>query len=147
MADGTVQSVTAKYVHADLDYCILRPYVVASTVNKGDACYVSTTDTVAAARANAAETSRANGIIVGVPEAGQTTAVSGDPVTVCVFGPVTGFSGLVGGTIYYVSSGAAGSIVTPAPTGAGTWTWAIGYGEDAGTLFVLPGLLTPSSNS
>lgn len=151
MADGTVQTVTAKNVRTDTDYVILRPYVASGTPAKGQAVYVTSAgDTAALAQANAAATSRAAGIVVAVADPALSTAntaADGDGITVCVYGPVYGFSGMTPGAIMYVSSGAAGAIVTGAPTGAGTWTWGIGYAEDANTLFVMPGLLAPTSNS
>lgn len=148
MADGTVQTVVAKNVRTDLDFSRVRPYVASGTPQKGQAVYpTSAGDTAALAQANAAATARAIGIVVAVADPALATAnqaADGDAISVCVFGPVYGFSGMTPGAVMYVSAATAGAIVTPAPSG-GFWVWPIGYAEDANTLFVMPGVSAPAS--
>jgi len=57
---------------------------------------------------------RAQGIAVESFD-GETTIASGDPVSVCVFGPVTGYTSLTAGANYYLSD-TAGRIGTTVGT-------------------------------
>lgn len=114
----------------------------------GNAVYMASDDDIEEADANAAASAKAIGILVGlgVETPGTTVGAAGDRGTVCVFGLVYGFSSLTPGALLYVSA-TTGEITHTAPTGAGSWTYAIGYAWDATTVFVQPGLVAPVSNS
>lgn len=139
-------AVTAANVRP-LEGALTRPRRAGGTVTMGQAVYTDSGGEVQAARANAAATSDAIGILVAVNEPGETTAADNDAVTVCTFGPVGGFSGLTPGAIYYVDNAAAGNIITPAPSGAGIWAKSIGYAESATVLFVAPGIAAARSSA
>lgn len=117
-----------------------RDYSAGGTVTVGNAVYVDSNAAVQAAVASAAATSAAIGIVVAVVKPGQTTAASGEKVTVVTLGPVGGFSSLTPGAVYYIDSSTAGAITATAPTGALVWAKSIGYAESATVLFVLPGI-------
>ena len=85
-------------------------------------------------------------IVIAVAQPGQTTAVSGEAVEVCVFGPVSGFASLTPGAVQYLSAANAGVLVETAPSGAGKWAKAIGRAESAGIVFVLPGVVAARSS-
>lgn len=122
---------------------------LGGAVTIGNAVYVASDDDVEAADANAAASVQACGLLVALAgsDPSDTVGASGDRGTVCNFGPVycSGW-GLTPGAIYYVSE-TTGGITATKPSGAGTWSWGIGYAIDADTLFVLPGLVAPVSNS
>lgn len=132
-------AVTAANV-AQLQGAITNEFQAGGTVTNGNAMYIDSSGNVQNAKADAAATSTAIGICVGVPQAGQTTAASGERVTVVVIGPVGGFSSLTPGAVYYIDSSTAGAITATAPTGAGVWAKSIGYAKSATELFVLPGV-------
>lgn len=139
-------AVTAAQVRA-LQGAVTRTYRAGGTVNMGDPVYIDSSGYVQQADANvSAALVAARGVVVQVSREGETAAVSGDAVDVCLFGPVGGYSGLTPNAQQFVSS-TAGGLTETAPTGAGTWTWAIGYAESATILFVEPGLQAPVSNS
>lgn len=117
---------------------IVRHYPAASTVQLGEAVYVNASDKVAPARANAAGTTYAIGIVVSI-EGGNTSAAAEQEVGVCVFGPVTGFSGMTPATPYtYVSSGTAGVFTQTAPTGGTNFVYTIGRAIRTDILFIQP---------
>lgn len=95
------------------------------------------------ADANASQAlSKAQGICVGSYD-GETVIAAGNPMTICVFGPVSGIGGLTAGANYYVSD-TAGAI----DTAAGTFDRIVGWGvQVAGEvcLFVNPQQNDPSS--
>ena len=138
-------AVTAANVRS-LEGAILRDFDAGGSGSLGNAIYIASDDDVEQTDANLAVSSAGRGVVVAVHKAGQSTFAAGDRVTVCLFGPVAGFSSLTPNTRQYVGE-TAGAIVETAPSGAGTWTWAIGYAERADVLFVMPGLAAPSSNS
>lgn len=138
-------SYTAKNI-VMLEGAVGRDFEAGGTVDVGAAVYVNSSGQIIEARANAAATSMAIGILVASFD-GDTSIASGERGTVCVFGPVSGYTSVIEGSRHFVSSSAAGEIVDTAPSGAGTWSHAIGYGEKDGVLFVLPGLQAPTSNS
>lgn len=123
---------------------------LGGAVTIGNVVYIAADDDIEAARANAAATSKAVGLLVQLATEipGTTVGAAGDRGTVCNLGHVycKGW-GLTPGAIYYVSSSSAGAITATAPSGAGTWTAVVGYAIDADTLFVQPGALAPVSNS
>lgn len=123
-----------------------RDFTLSGSINVGDAVYINTSGSILQARANLAATSQAIGVLVALHD-GDTSGVSGDRGTVCVFGPVSGFAGLIEGQPAYLSDDTAGGLEDAAPSGAGTWTHVVGYGERDGVLFVQPGTSAPTSNS
>lgn len=129
-----------------LEGAVGRDFTAAGSFNIGDAVYVNSSGSVLAARANAAATSYAVGIAVA-SASGATAVVSGDRVTVCVFGPVGGFAGLVEGSFAYLDNATAGNIVDAALSGSGKWSHVVGYGERDGVLFVMPATASPTSLS
>lgn len=132
-------AVTAANVRA-LEGAILRNKKAGGTVNMGDAVYIDSNSAVQQAKANAAATSAAEGVIVAVAQPGQTSAAAGEGVSVCTFGPVGGFSSLTPGAVYYVDASTAGAITATAPSGGGAWAKSIGYAESDTILFVSPGI-------
>lgn len=57
------------------------------------------------------------------------------------FGPIYGLTGIVPGTIYYLSDATPGGYITSKPVGAGKIVQPIGFGVDSTTLFFNPTLL------
>lgn len=86
------------------------------------------------------------GIIVSIAKsgvlgiAGVTDAVAGDRVTVCLFGSVHGYSGLVPGAYYYVST-TPGDLEDTAPANQ----FVVGRATHTDTLFVDPGTFNAPS--
>lgn len=86
--------------------------------------------------------SKAQGICVASYD-GETVIAAGNPMTICVFGPVAGIGGLTAGANYYVSD-TAGAI----DTAAATFDRIVGWGvQIAGEvcLFINPQQNDPSS--
>lgn len=138
-------TVTAANVRP-LEGAQLRSKVAGGTVNMGDAVYVDSNSKVQAAVATSAAAAEAWGVITAVAQPGDTSAPSGDAVSVCTFGPVGGYSSLTPGAIYYVDDTTAGAITATAPSGAGKWAKAVGYAESDTILFVDPGIAAARSS-
>lgn len=142
-------AIDAAKIRVDTKRSLLEDADLGGAVTIGNAVYVASDDDIEVTDANAAATSMAIGILVALAgsDPSDTVGASGDRGSVCVFGPVycAGW-GLTPGAIYYVSE-TAGAITATKPSGAGTWSFAIGYALDANTLFVMPGLVAPVSNS
>lgn len=132
-------TVTASQV-AQLAGAIPNDANAGATVTVGNAVYIDSNGNVQNAIANVAVSSEGVGIVVGVPQAGQTTAALNERVTYVVFGLVGGFASLTPGVIYYIDPTTAGAITATAPTGANKWAKTIGYAKSATELFVLPGI-------
>jgi len=138
MADITVTSVNVRALQPN--GAIVRRYLAGDEITVGYAVHIASDGDVEHADANVTATSaRAIGIAVESYD-GETTINAGDPVSVCVFGPVGGFSGMTPGANLYVSDtvGRIGST-------AGTASRIIGYAESATVLFVHPEQNDPSS--
>lgn len=138
-------------IDANRGRSITQDATLGGAVTIGNAVYVAADGDIEAARANAAATSLAIGLLVQITSheiPGDTVGAAGDKGTVVIDGAVycSGW-GLTPGAIYYLSSATAGVITATAPTGAGTWTRVIGYAWDADTLIILPGAVAPVSNS
>lgn len=74
---------------------------------------------------------------------GETSIAAGDPVSVCVFGPVGGFTDVTAGANYYVSD-----TVGRISDAAGTYSRIVGYGvqmDGQAVLFVHPQQNDPAS--
>jgi hypothetical protein len=132
-------SLTAAHIRP-LNGAILRHYAAGGALVVGNAGYIASDGDVEKADANvSAATGRGIGVVVESYD-GETAIVAGDPCTLCVFGPVSGFSGLTPGANYYVSD-TAGAIADA----AGTQSRIIGYAESTTVLFVHPEMNDPSS--
>lgn len=129
-----------------LEGAVGRDFTLGGAINTGDAVYVTSTGTIAVARANAAVTSKAIGVLVAL-HTGGTAGVSGDRGTVCVFGPVSGYAGIVEGSPVYLDNASDGGLVDAALTGSGKWSRIVGFGEKDGVLFVQPDTALPTSLS
>lgn len=132
-----------------LNGAIVRGYTVGGeehTVEIGEQVYIDANDMVQLARTNAAATAFARGFVVAC-ENGQLAAVTGGTVSVCVSGPIAGFTGMDLTKLVYTSSATAGASTQTAPSGAATWTNAMGYPLRSDVLMVAPVTAEPSSNS
>lgn len=101
------------------------PGQAGGTITVGNLVYAASDGDWERADANvSAALARAQGIAVASYD-GETTINSGDPVSVCVFGPVSGIGGLTAGANYYLSdaAGAFGDAVA-------TYDRIIGYGVE-----------------
>ena len=86
-----------------------------------------------------AATARGIGIAVESYD-GETSVTAGNPVSGCVFGPVSGLSGMTPGANHYVSDD-----VGRLADAAGTFSLIMGYAERAGGFFVHPEQNDPAS--
>ena len=141
MADATLTAASIR----PLNGSVIRRFDAGEALTVGDVVYIASDGDVQKADANLAVSVVAIGIVVASYD-GETSIASGGVASVVTLGPVSGFSSLVDGSVYYVSETAA-KLADAAPTGAGTWTQAMGYAEQDGVFFVLPGMTTPVSNS
>lgn len=126
---------------------VLKQFQAASAISEplGKPVYVDSDGNVALSDANATATeARAIGIIVALPNRYSENSIpAGESLTVCVFGPVWGFSGLAEGTYGYVSK-TAGEIDDTAPTG-GAYQYVLGQCLEQDCFFVHPGMAIPAS--
>lgn len=122
---------------------IIVPGTAGGTITVGHVVYVASDGDWERADGNvSAALGRAQGIAVESYD-GETTINTGDPVSVVVFGPVSGFDALTAGANYYVSD-----TVGRLNDTVGTFDRGVGYGiELAGEvcLFVFPQQNDPSS--
>ena len=119
---------------------VLRRYLAGGTITVGHLVYVASDGDVERADGNvSAAVAEAIGVAVESYD-GETTINSGDPVSVCVFGPISGFASMTAGTILWVSD-TIGRIADA----AGTFDRVVGYAETAGIVFVNPDINVPSS--
>jgi hypothetical protein len=119
---------------------LVRDYRAGGTITVGNLVYVASDGDVEAADADSSSAATATIGIAVCGLDGETTISSGDPCAVCVFGPVSGFSGMTPGDVLWVSD-----TVGRVDTVAGTFDRAIGYAERAGVIFVNPQINDPSS--
>jgi hypothetical protein len=127
---------------------LVRTGTLLAAAELGEIVYIDSNDKVVKARANAAGTTRAIGIIVaGSGSFPGSTFAAGQEVGVCVLGPVAGITGMDPSLPVFVSSGTAGDMTQTAPSGAGTWTHAIGYPLRSDVLFINPQAHAAVSNS
>jgi hypothetical protein len=133
-------SLTAAQIRAmQANGAVVRPYDAGEELTIGNCVYINTDGDVAQADANAVASARGIGIVVeGIGS--ETTINSGERCSVCVFGPVSGFSSMTPGANAYVSDTAGGL-----DTAAGTCSRIMGYVERDGVLFVHPEQNDPSS--
>jgi len=138
MANVTVTSANVRAL-TENGAVILPPVHAGGTVTIGYAVYMASDGDVEHADASAEASSRAIGVAVESYD-GESSVSSGNPVSVCVFGPVSGFSSLTPGANYYVSDD-AGRIADS----AATYDRLIGFAVTASILFVHPQQNDPSS--
>ncbi len=133
-------SLTAANIRALVaNGAVTRPYKAGEALTVGNSVYVASDGDAQKSDGNAAASARAIGLVVESYD-GETSIASGDPCTVCVFGPVSGLSGMTPGANAYVSD-TAGALATT----AGTYSRIMGYAETAGVLFVNPAMNDPAS--
>lgn len=121
-----------------------------ATAKVGDQVYIDSSDKVVLARANAAATAIAKGIIIYAAEEyldNDSVIPDGAWVGVCLGGPIAGFEDMTPGGAVYTSSATAGVSTQTAPTGAATWTNKVGFAAQADILWVVPDAGAPTSNS
>jgi len=123
-----------------LQGAVLRDYHAGGAGEVGNVVYVADDGDVEVTDADAAATAHGRGIVTAMNKEGETTFAAGDRVTVCVFGPVAGFSGLTPGARVFVDTD-AGKLDETAPS----VVMPMGYAESAGVVFVLPSMSGPTS--
>ncbi len=138
---------TSLDVSADVSRgAIIENKTTAAALEVGDACYITTSDTVEQADQDAGTELVANGvgIIVAAPnQYGEIAIASGDQCSLCIFGKVFGFTGMtVGGRIWIGAT--AGELTQTKPSDG--WRVSIGYALAADVIFVNPDADTASSN-
>jgi hypothetical protein len=127
-------TVTAANVRALTENgAILQRYIAGAAITIGNLVYIASDGDVEHADGNV---SLAVGMAIGIAVAsydGETSVAAGDPVSVCVFGPVSGYASMTPGTNLYVSDtvGRLSSV-------AGTVSRVIGYARSADVVFVHP---------
>lgn len=139
-------TVTAANVSAwqELGAVIQNFAVGTGGVDVGELVALDSNGAVVKADANGtAAVARAIGIVVNTTSLyGETAAVAGDYVSVCVHGPVYGFSSLAEGTYGYLST-TAGDIDDAGQTPGNDFV--VGYAMRADTFFVHIGIAEPVS--
>lgn len=119
------------------------PGQAGGTISIGDVVYVASDGDWERADANGAQAlARGQGIAVQSYD-GETTITAGNPVTVCMYGPVAGFDNVTPGANYYISDTAGALGDAPA-----TYDRIVGFGIELGgknCLFVNPQQNDPSS--
>jgi len=143
MAAITVTSLNVRPANAH--QCILRPLQAGAACTVGYAIYLDSSGYMQHADANAGETEASGvGIIVESYD-GETSIASGKRGSVCILGPVEGFSGMTPNEPIYVST-TAGRLDQTAPTG-GAYQRAIGWALSATCIFVNADPTDPESVS
>lgn len=104
---------------------VILPGQAGGTITIGDLVYIASDGDWERADGNvSAALARPQGVAVESYD-GETTINSGDPVSVVVFGPVSGFTGLTGGANYYLSDN-VGKIADA----VGAYDRIVGYGVE-----------------
>lgn len=142
MADVTID-VRANIRALSMNGAVTLPGQAGGTISIGDVVYVASDGDWERADANGAVAlARAQGIAVQSYD-GETTITAGNPVTVCVYGPVAGFDNVTPGANYYISDN-AGALSDDADA----YDRIVGWGIELGgknCLFVNPQQNDPSS--
>jgi len=103
----------------------------------GTVVYLLSTGKVELADADAAASALPIGVVVSVP-GGKNTVAANDMVDVCMFGRVTGYSGMTIGTLMY-SSVTAGKVADARPAGSsGDFVGILGVALSATDIFINP---------
>ena len=117
---------------------IVKPFACGEVVDVGEAVYLASDNTIMLSDADAADTAQAIGIVVAIGAYGALNSVIGDMCDVCLYGPVTGYSGMTPGLEVFASTN-PGAIEEGAPAGSsGDFVWSIGFAMSASTIFVRP---------
>jgi hypothetical protein len=127
-----VLSITAANVRP-LVGAVCRTYTLGGTVDVGDAVYLDSSGNVQRTAAGVAGTAVLLGIVVSIGTEGATSGASGDPASVCIWGPVTGFASVTAGSVPFLSD-TAGKL----DTAAGTVSVKVGVAESAATVLIRP---------
>lgn len=125
-----------------LDGAVTRGFTAAAaSITPGDLVYIVASDgDVDLADGNGAQAlARAVGIVTAI-QGGKASTAAGDRVTVVLFGPVAGFTGLTPGANGYVSD-TAGDIADA----VATYDRIVGFAESATVFFVSIQQNDPSS--
>lgn len=130
MADVTVTSADVRALTEN--GALIRHYDAGAAITVGYVVYIAADGDVEHADANAAGLQQTIGIAVQSKD-GETSIAAGDPVSVCVFGPVAGFSSLTPNTTMWLSD-TVGRIADT----AATFDRIMGYAESANVIFVNP---------
>lgn len=125
---------TAAQIRALTEHgAVIRTFDAGGTITVGHIVYMASDGDVEQADGNVdLDVARAIGVAVQGYD-GETSIVAGNPASVCVFGPVSGFSGMTPGAPVYVSD-----TVGRLADAAGTVSRIMGYAETAGIVFVHP---------
>lgn len=124
-----------------LDGAVTRGYNLGGAAAPGSAMYVASDGDIEKADANgAAALRKVRGLVVAI-EGGKSAGVAGDRATLCVYGPVAGFTGLTPGAIVYLSDTLGLLSDTP-----GTNVAVAGYVESATVVFLQPEMDEPASS-
>lgn len=127
MADIALTSANIR----PLTGAVLRHYVAGAALTVGYAVYIAADGDVEHADANAAGLEQVIGVVVASVD-GETAIAAGDGTTVCVFGPVGGYTMTPADTIWL--SDTVGRLADA----AATFDRIVGYAESASVLFVNP---------
>jgi hypothetical protein len=118
-----------------LDGAHTRQYQTSAAAELGEAVTHLETGYV---EKTAGASAKFRGVIVsGSGKDSAGVVASGEDVGVCIFGPVSGFSGLTPGTLVYLSA-TAGNL-------ADTGSIVVGYVENATTIFIMPAIADSAS--
>ncbi len=141
----TAITVTAANISASEERgAVLARFTANVDLSVGQAVYLDSSNKLNKAIADSAAHALAIGIIVFADNFyAESTIKAGNQATVCVYGPVFGFSGLVSGQALYVDKTTAGSLNNAAPTAA--YQYVLGTALGADTIFVAPGTASPVS--
>lgn len=138
MADITVTAASVRALVAN--GAVIRPYTAGAALTVGDVVYIASDGDVEPADANVSlAATRGIGIVVASYD-GETSIAAGNPASVCVLGPVGGFSDMTPGSNVHVSD-TAGKLADS----AGTAGRIMGYAESATVVFVHPQQNDPTS--
>lgn len=131
----TAPTYTAAQIRPLIPSHVIQATADAASMAPGDLVYMKSDGDVALADANSATTVEAVGIIVAI-QGGKSSSAAGDVVSVALPGSrLAGYASMTPGDRFYVSE-TAGDLDSTAPSGAGTWTKAVGFAESA-TVFYL----------
>lgn len=138
--DFEAENISASWANGS----ILSPYKQAAVCEVGSAVTLNADEELVLADANSATLVRFVGLVVNTQSLyGETSVPIGDTVSVCQFGPVYGFEGLVPGTLYYVSD-TPGELTDTPPTG-GAYQSAVAHAIAEDALFINPTYAVPDS--
>lgn len=127
-------ALVAKKIAA-LPGALCRMITLGGSVNVGDAVYIASDGDAEQADGNAGTgvNEKARGIVLAVGGEGAESGVAGERATMCLHGPIAGFSGMTPGDTLFVSD-TAGKVADA----AGTNSSVIGHAFAADVLFVAP---------